>query len=171
MKRNLIITTILCMLFVTFLLVNGEDKTEFIQNSKNHPEVIHVEQMIDKTGAVVEPDLKRKIALAIVENANYYGIKPKNLVAIAFVESNFRPHVINNSGDHGLMQINWPTWKNKFTRNKKDLLDIDKNIETACRIINININSGFTDLASYHSLNEDIKAEYAANLRNVLKRI
>lgn len=167
MRKTLIIITILC----TILFSTGEIRSTFIPSQLAHPDVIKVEKMIDKTGSVVPLDTKRKIALAIVENAHYYGIKPKNLVAIAFVESNFRPYIVNNSGDHGLMQINWATWKNKFTRNKKDLLDIDKNVEIACRIININSNRGFTDLASYHSLDEDTKFVYAEKLRAILKRI
>jgi soluble lytic murein transglycosylase-like protein len=127
--------------------------------------------MIDKTGAEVPDSTKKKVAIAIVENARYYGIKPKNLVAIAFVESTFQPTLINSSGDHGLMQINWPTWKNRFTKDPKDLLNVYKNVEVACKIININKSMGQTDLAAYHSFNNENKAVYAAKLRKVLARL
>jgi soluble lytic murein transglycosylase-like protein len=137
----------------------------------DHPDVIRVEEMIDKTGADVPPDTKKKVAIAIAEHSRYYGIKPKNLVAIAFVESTFQPNLINTSGDHGLMQINWPTWKNRFTRDPKDLLNVYKNVEVACKIININKSMGQTDLAAYHSFNAENKAEYAAKLKEVLRRL
>lgn len=140
-------------------------------NPENHPDVIKVEKMIEKTGAQVSTDTKKKVAMAIAEHAKYYDIKPKSLVAIAYVESSFRPDLINSSGDHGLMQINWPTWKGKFTDNPKDLLNVYKNVEVACQIININKRMGYTDLAAYHSFNDENKAIYAAKLKEVLRRL
>jgi soluble lytic murein transglycosylase-like protein len=170
MKR-IFITIIACTLLFAFLFLSSETKSAFMLSPENHPDVIKVEKMIDKTGAKVPAETKKKVALAIAEHARYYGIKPKNLVAIAYVESTFQPNLINKTGDHGLMQINWPTWKNRFTRDPEDLLNVYKNVEVACKIININKSMGFTDIASYHSFNDEPRAEYAEKLRAVLRRI
>jgi soluble lytic murein transglycosylase-like protein len=166
-----IIVVLFALVVVVAAFYREESRAMLMINPINSPEVIKVEEMIDKTGAKVPPATKKKVALAIAEHARYYGIKPKNLVAIAYVESNFKPTLINSTGDHGLMQINWPTWKNRFTRDPKDLLNVYKNVEVACKIININKSMGQTDLADYHSFNDEPKAIYQAKLREVLRRL
>jgi len=160
-----------CVLLLSFLLTRTETRFSLTGSPENHPDVIRVEKMIDETGAEVPSSIKKKVAIAIAENARIYGIKPKSLVAIAFVESTFQPTLINSSGDHGLMQINWPTWKNVFTKDPKDLLNVYKNVEVACKIININKSMGHTDLAAYHSFNHEPKAIYSAKLTKVLRRL
>lgn len=172
MKKTIIITIFISIIaFILYNLIDLENRFLFSLNPLNHRDVLCVERMIDKTGAIVPADTKLKVALAIAENARYYEINPKNLVAIAFVESGFRPTLINDTGDHGLMQINWATWKNKFTRDPKELLRIYKNVEIACKIININRRMGHNDLAAYHSFNSEPQAEYSAKLKKVLRRI
>lgn len=171
MRNTIIITIVACTLLFAYGLMREGTKSLLMLNPADHPDVIQVEQMIDKTGAHVPLTTKKKVALAIAEHARYYGIKPKNLVAIAFVESNFKPTLINETGDHGLMQINWPTWKNRFTRDPKDLLNVYKNVEVACKIININRSMGHDELAAYHSFNDEPKAVYAAKLKEVLRRL
>ena len=171
MKRLLTLTIAACIISLAFMFTRGDHSIAFVQNPLTHPDVIRVEKMIDETGADVPNSIKKKVAIAIAENARIYGIKPKNLVAIAFVESTFQPTLINNTGDHGLMQINWPTWKNVFTKDPKDLLNVYKNVEVACKIININKSMGHTDLAAYHSFNHEPKALYSAKLAKVLRRL
>jgi len=171
MKKIFIIALIACTLFAAYEFTSLEQRFQFTLDPINHPDVAQVERLIDKTGAIVPPETKKKVALAIAEHARYYGIKPKNLVAIAFVESKFKPTLINETGDHGLMQINWPTWKNRFTKNPRDLLNVYKNVEVACKIININKSMGHDELAAYHSFNSEPKAEYSAKLKEVLRRL
>ena len=171
MRKIFTIVLLACTLLAAYTFIRTEQRLSFTLNPVNHPDVLQVEQMIDKTGARVPAETKKKVALAIAEHARYYGIKPKNLVAIAYVESNFKPTLINETGDHGLMQINWPTWKNRFTRDPKDLLNVYKNVEVACKIININRSIGQTDLAAYHSFNDEPKAIYQAKLKEVLRRL
>lgn len=171
MKKLIIAVLIACTVASTFLFLNEDQRLLLTFNPIDHPEVVSVKQMIDKTGVSVPEGTKNKIALAIAEHGRHYGIKPKNLVAIAFVESTFKPTLINETGDHGLMQINWPTWKNRFTRDPKDLLNVYKNVEVACKIININRSMGQTDLAAYHSFNDEPKAVYAEKLKNALRRL
>lgn len=169
--KKILLMIAACVFLFTALFFQENAQLYFMSDPETHPEVVQVKKMIDKTGAKVSSSTKNKVAIAIAENARYYGIKPKNLVAIAFVESTFQPTLINSSGDHGLMQINWPTWKNRFTKDPKDLLNVYKNVEVACKIININKSMGHDDLAAYHSFNSENKALYAARLRKVLGRL
>jgi len=79
-----------------------EQRLSFTLNPVNHPDVLQVEQMIDKTGARVPAETKRKVALAIAEHAPILWNKTKeSRFAIAYVESNFKPTLINETGDHG----------------------------------------------------------------------
>lgn len=171
--KKLTAPLILIAFILSFLLILTSERTRVLvsYDPRNHQDVVDVKRLIDKTGATVPDKTKNTIALAIAEHARFYGIKPKNLVAIAFVESSFRPTLINDSGDHGLMQINWPTWKNRFTRDPKELLNVYKNVEVACKIININRSMGHDELAAYHSFNDEPKAVYAAKLKDVLRRL
>ena len=171
--KKLTAPLILIAFILSFLLILTSERTRVLvsYDPRNHQDVVDVKRLIDKTGATVPDKTKNTIALAIAEHARFYGIKPKNLVAIAFVESSFRPTLINDSGDHGLMQINWPTWKNRFTRDPKELLNVYKNVEVACKIININRSMGHDELAEYHSFNDEPKAVYAAKLKDVLRRL
>lgn len=171
--KKLTVPLVLIAFVVSFLLMLTSERTRVLitYDPLNQQDVADVKKLIDKTGAVVPDHTKNTIALAIAEHARYYGIKPKNLVAIAFVESSFRPTLINDCGDHGLMQINWPTWKNRFTRDPKELLNVYKNVEVACKIININRSMGHDELAAYHSFNDEPKAVYAAKLKEVLRRL
>ena len=138
---------------------------------ENHPEVIAVEKMIDKTSSNVPDDTKKKIALAIVSNGKFYSVPYKHLVAISFVESSHRPNMINQTGDYGLMQVNWEWWGKKFVKNPSDLLNIYKNVEIACKIINENKRMGFDKLASYHSFNKQKQDDYQGRLKLALGRL
>ncbi len=169
MKKIIIASCI--ALAMLLALMSKDTKLLMSFNPTNSPEVLNVERMIDKTGASVPADTKKKVALAIVENARYYGIKPKNLVAIAFVESTFRPNLINSSGDHGICQINWFWHGRKYVKDPKELLNVYKNFDIACRIINENKRMGFADIASYHSFNGSDRLAYAERIKNVLRRL
>jgi soluble lytic murein transglycosylase-like protein len=170
MRSALIIACVSLLLFA-FMFENLEKKIVFDVSFLNHPEVLKVEQMIDNTGINIPQPIKKRVALAIAENARYYKIKPEQLVAIAYVESRFNPNAFNKDrGDIGLMQINWPTWKNKFTRNPNELFNVYKNVEVACKIININRRIS-NNIASYHSFTPEFRSIYMSKLNSVLRRI
>jgi soluble lytic murein transglycosylase-like protein len=166
-------TVLVIALMIGFMIFLFEPK-EIVYLSlppENHPEVIEVEKMIDNTKVKVPDETKKKIALAIVSNGRFYDVKYKHLVAIAYVESGFRPDLINNTGDHGLMQVNWNWWGKKFVDAPSDLLNVYKNVEIACKIIKSNESNGFMNLASYHSFNPYRQHEYSEKLKSALRRL
>lgn len=171
MRKSNVIMVIACVVLLMYGYVRSEDQQKWFVSPINHPDVLAVEKMIDDTGANVKPLTKKKVALAIAENARYYKIQPEKLVAIAYVESRFDPNAYNKPCDDvGLMQINWPTWKNRFTRNKSDLFNIYKNVEVACKIIAINRQYS-NNIATYHSFTPEFRDIYSSKLKNVLRRM
>jgi len=163
----IIVAFVVCSLFYS----NYKDLKHLSIQPEDHPEVISVEKMIDKTTAKVPSEIKKKIALAIVSNGKFYNVPYKHLVAIAFVESTFRPNLINESGDHGVMQVNWQWWGKKFADNPKDLLNVYKNVEVACKIINENKRMGHDQIESYHSFNKEKQQDYQERLKIALGRL
>jgi soluble lytic murein transglycosylase-like protein len=107
---------------------------------------------------------------AIIKYGRQYQIDPDELIAIAFVESKFDPKAKSKTGDYGVMQVNFKTWK-KFLEKKEDLYNIDKCVEMACKIIKRNRDSGYVDLACYHSRTPHHKLVYAARLEKCLAEI
>lgn len=165
MKR--ITSLIVCACLLGAFLHTSKVSGMISMDVLNHPDVIKVEEMIDKTGANVPAVTKKRVALAIAENARYYGIKPKNLVAIAFVESTFRPNLINEAGDYGIFQLN-EKWSRPFWGNtrKSELLNIYKNTEIACRMIKY-LEEKNLDVSYYHSFRKIDRNIYRRKIKNV----
>jgi soluble lytic murein transglycosylase-like protein len=63
-----------------------------------------------------------------------YDLEPELLLAIAYVESSFRPNVINH-GCYGLMQVSLATWKSKLQLNADGLLEINYNMDKGAWIL------------------------------------
>jgi hypothetical protein len=66
-----------------------------------------------------------------------WGDYKTSMIAIAIFscESGLDPEAISRTGDIGIAQINWATWKNaikeKFGYTAIDMFDVDKNLEVA----------------------------------------
>jgi len=171
MQKLYTVLAVITILICTVLFFKYESVNYSNVLPENHPEVLAVEKMIDKTSSNVPDVTRKKIALAIVSNGKFYAIPYKHLDAISFVESTHRPNMINSSGDYGLMQVNWQWWGKKFTDNPNDLLNVYKNVEVACKIINENKRMGYDKLASYHSFNKERQQDYQGRLKLALGRI
>lgn len=172
MQKLYTILAALIIVVVTLFYFNYNKDLNYLSiPPENHPEVISVEKMIDKTTAKVPRETKKRIALAIVSNGKFYNIPYKHLVAIAFVESTFRPNLINETGDYGVCQINWFWHGKNYVKHPSDLLNVYKNVEIACKIINENKRMGFDKLASYHSFNRQKQQDYQGRLKIALGRL
>lgn len=170
-KLYTVLIILLLVAFLGFHLSKKDHKIVLGFVPENHPEVIAVEGMISKLSPGVVESTRKKIALAIVSNGKFYNVPYKQLVAIAFIESSFRPDLINESGDHGVFQVNWFWHGRKHVKNPKELLNVYKNAEIACKIINENRKMGFDKIASYHSFNKEKQASYQGRLKIALGRI
>lgn len=76
------------------------------------------------------------IASAVYPMAAEYGIDGKIVMAQIFVESSYRPEVVN-FGCYGLMQVNLKVWAKTLHLKKSDLLSVKGNLEAGLRILDI----------------------------------
>ena len=87
--------------------------------------------------AVYEPVDMNKLNSIEQKILDTFGVENfRTMRAIAICESGERVDAVNwESKDVGLMQINWPTWKDEileeFGYTLKDMFDVDKNLEVA----------------------------------------
>lgn len=170
--KNLCTVLVVCILGLLVLFCyDYQNNNKWGISPLTHPEVVAVEKMIDKTSNNVSDPVKKKIALAIVSNGKFYNVPYKHLVAIAFVESNYRPNMINETGDYGVMQVNWHWWGKRYVQDPKDLLNVYKNVEIACKIIVENRKMGHEQLSSYHSFNKEDQKVYQQKLKLALGRL
>jgi hypothetical protein len=110
--------------------------------------------------------LANRISKVFVKKADEYNIKTEKLFLIAAVESKFDHKAINyESGDYGLMQVNWFWWGKRFCKKPSELLDIEKNIEIACKILLTNRGMGFKGIKYYHSLDDERAAIYENRIK------
>jgi soluble lytic murein transglycosylase-like protein len=138
------------------------------ENTVKEQKIYKVEEMIDRTSDV-DKSMRYKIANAMVTYGDKYRVKYEHLVSIAKVESNMNPSAINKeSGDYGLLQINWNANGKKYVKRPVDLLDVDKNVEVACKVIRRNLDAGFT-LAHFHSFDPDLRETYRIKLASARK--
>jgi len=80
------------------------------------------------------PTATTEIIMAAFKYGRIYNVEPELLLAIAFVESSFRPNVVNH-GCYGIYQINYHVWHKVMSLNPYKLLEIDYNTEIACKIL------------------------------------
>ena len=76
-----------------------------------------------------------KITKAVFTQSRKHGFDPYLVMAIIFVESSFNPHAVSKAGAYGLMQVNYPVWKNELNIDRKKLTQIDYNIELGLTIL------------------------------------
>ena len=81
------------------------------------------------------------LLISIYTAAITHGIQPEVAVAVCFVESSFRPQVVNK-GCYGLCQVNYTVWKSLLVANRP----LDKN-----RLLSpmYNLDAGMTILRHY----------------------
>jgi soluble lytic murein transglycosylase-like protein len=164
----IIVLSVFAYPYAESALIHTADYT--IENAPKEQKIYKVEEMIDKTSDV-NRSLRYKIANAMVTYGDRYGIKYEHLISIAKVESDMNPFAINReSGDYGLLQINWNANGKKYVNKPSELLSVEKNVEVACKIIRKNFDAGFT-LAHFHSFDDDLRSIYQQKLKTVLNRL
>lgn len=129
-----------------------------------------VVQKILKLNPKTDQKVVTEFSKVVIKHGRQYQIDPDELIAIAFIESSFNPRARSKTDDFGIMQINWKTW-GRFFDKKEDLYNIDKCVEMACKIIKKNRDSGYQDLACYHSRTPHLKLAYAAKLEICLAKL
>jgi soluble lytic murein transglycosylase-like protein len=76
-----------------------------------------------------------EITGAVFNLSRKHGFNPYLVMAIIFVESRFDRHAVSRAGAYGLMQVNYPVWKEKLNIDRRRLTQVDYNIELGLTIL------------------------------------
>lgn len=76
-----------------------------------------------------------KITDSVFNQSQKYGFNPYLVMAIIFVESNFKRHAVSKAGAYGLMQVNYPVWKDELRIDRRKLSQVDYNIKLGLTIL------------------------------------
>ncbi len=76
-----------------------------------------------------------RIAGSVFSLSNKHGFNPYLIMALIFVESRFNRHAISSKGACGLMQVNYPVWKNALSIDRNKLFQIEYNLELGLTIL------------------------------------
>lgn len=80
----------------------------------------------------VEDADRFKYSALIVKYAMQYNLDHLDVIAVIKHESNFQVNAVSETGDYGLMQVNWYWVGRHYYKDKKELLDIENNIKLGC---------------------------------------
>jgi soluble lytic murein transglycosylase-like protein len=76
-----------------------------------------------------------KITNSVFNQSRKLGFNPYLVMAVIFVESRFNRHAVSKAGAYGLMQVNYPVWKNQLGIDFKRITQVDYNIELGLTIL------------------------------------
>lgn len=76
-----------------------------------------------------------EITAAVFNLSRKHGFNPYLVMAIIFVESRFNRHAVSRAGAYGLMQVNYPVWKEELNIDRRRLSQVDYNIELGLTIL------------------------------------
>ena len=87
-----------------------------------------------------------KITNSVFRQSQKYGFNPYLVMAIIFVESNFKRHAVSKAGAYGLMQVNYAVWKDELKINFNKITQVDYNIELGLIILKSYLREASGDL-------------------------
>lgn len=76
-----------------------------------------------------------KITDSVFNLSRKHGFNPYLTMAIIYVESSFDRRAVSRAGACGLMQVNYPVWKNELNIDRRKLFQVDYNIELGLTIL------------------------------------
>jgi hypothetical protein len=108
----------------------------------NHTIVVHREAMAKTDFYRFQENVYRlqtpafaEITGAVFNLSRKHGFNPYLVMAIIFVESRFDRHAVSRKGACGLMQVNYPVWKDELNIDRRRLSQVDYNIELGLTIL------------------------------------
>jgi soluble lytic murein transglycosylase-like protein len=76
-----------------------------------------------------------RITDSVFNLSRKHGFNPYLVMAIILVESRFNRHAVSKAGACGLMQVNYPVWKNELNIERSRIFQVDYNIELGLTIL------------------------------------
>jgi soluble lytic murein transglycosylase-like protein len=80
-------------------------------------------------------DDKSAIADAIFDLSPEYGFRPAQILALVEIESGGNSRAISNTGDYGLMQVNFRTWQRELGLDRRRILGVKYNLRAGLEIL------------------------------------
>jgi len=76
-----------------------------------------------------------RIAGSVFALSRRHGFNPYLVMALIYVESRFDRRAVSKKGACGLMQVNYPVWKDALKIDRRKLFQVDYNIEIGLTIL------------------------------------
>ena len=76
-----------------------------------------------------------RIVETVFQKSRDFRFNPYLVMALIQVESGFDPYAVSKSGSYGLMQVNYPVWKNELSINPKRIFEVEYNVELGLKIL------------------------------------
>jgi soluble lytic murein transglycosylase-like protein len=76
-----------------------------------------------------------RITTSVFSLSRKHGFNPYLVMAVIFVESRFNSHAVSKAGACGLMQVNYPVWKNELNIDRSRIFHVGYNIELGLTIL------------------------------------
>jgi len=132
----------------------------------------NLETYINNRYPKVPKKVAKKIAAKVVKYSEKHKVKLSVIVAIIEVESKFNSAASSGKGDEGLMQVRYSVWKKKFNiKRKKDLYDINKNIEIGVSILKYYLDRSHGNISlALHKYCGSNKSRYTSKVNKAMKR-
>ena len=75
------------------------------------------------------------IVETVFRKSREFHFNPYLVMALIQVESGFDPYAVSKSGAYGLMQVNYPVWKNELNIDSRKIFKVEYNIELGLKIL------------------------------------
>jgi hypothetical protein len=76
-----------------------------------------------------------RIVETVFNKSREFRFNPYLVMALIQVESGFDPYAVSKSGSYGLMQINYPVWKNELNIDLQKIYKVEYNIDLGLKIL------------------------------------
>ena len=76
-----------------------------------------------------------RIVETVFRKSREFQFNPYLVMALIQVESGFDPYAVSKSGAYGLMQVNYPVWKNELNIDLQKIFRVEYNIELGLKIL------------------------------------
>jgi hypothetical protein len=76
-----------------------------------------------------------RIVETVFSKSREFRFNPYLVMALIQVESGFDPYAVSKSGSYGLMQINYPVWKNELNIDLQKIYKVEYNIDLGLKIL------------------------------------
>jgi soluble lytic murein transglycosylase-like protein len=122
----------------------------------------------------IEPQLRRRIADAVISSSRKYDVDPILVASIILVESSGNPFAVSQASSVGIMQVHMPTWASLIEEQGINVFKLEDNVDLGVRILKgyIEGNGIWEGVARYKGMTDSPEsrqaaAEYVAKVQGI----